>query len=257
MNFELKASMFGVGMFIGMLLMIELGRWLGASRRAPLTEGGSAGVRAVEAAVFALLGLLIAFAFQGAAARFDDRRALIVQEANNIGTAWLRIDLLPAGAQPEMRQLFRQYLDSRLATYRRGQDLATVRAELEHSVRLQGEIWKSALAAEKEVSQKVVVGFLPTLNAMFDIVTTRTMAVKVHPPAIVLFMLAFLALAAALFAGHGMSGSKVRSWIHIAGFAAVLSITVYVILDLEFPRLGMIRVDSFDQVLVDLRQSMK
>jgi hypothetical protein len=57
-------------------------------------------------------------------------------------------------------------------------------------------------------------------------------------------------------AGHGMSGSKVRSWLHSIGFSAVLAITVYVILDLEYPRLGLIRVDTFDRVLVDLRQSM-
>ena len=70
-------------------------------------------------------------------------------------------------------------------------------------------------------------------------------------------MLAFLACAAAFMAGHGMSGSKTRSWIHLVGFAAVLAITVYVILDMEYPRFGTIRLDRFDQVLVDLRQSMK
>ena len=92
---------------------------------------------------------------------------------------------------------------------------------------------------------------------MFDIVTTRTMAARTHPPKIVFIMLAFVACAAAFMAGHGMSGSKQRSWVHSVGFAAILSVTVFVIMDMEFPRLGLIRVDSFDQVLVDLRHSMK
>jgi hypothetical protein len=91
---------------------------------------------------------------------------------------------------------------------------------------------------------------------MFDIVTTRAKATDMHPPAVVFGMLAFLALASAFFAGHGMSGSNVRSWMHIIGFAAVLSVTVYVIVDLEYPRLGLIRVDDFDRVLSELRETM-
>jgi hypothetical protein len=57
-------------------------------------------------------------------------------------------------------------------------------------------------------------------------------------------------------AGHGMSGSRARSWVHSLGFTAILAITVFVIMDMEFPRLGLIRVDSFDQVLVELRRTM-
>jgi hypothetical protein len=257
MSLETKATVFVLGLFCGMILMIELGRWVGARQRARIMEGGAAGIGAVEAAIFALLGLLIAFTFQGASARFDERRALIVQEANNIGTAWLRLDLLPS-AQPAMRELFRQYLDSRLATYRKVPDMVAVMAELDRTTRLQNEIWKAAMDdSRKEGGQLVVVGLLPALNQMFDIVTTRTMSAKTHPPTIVFAMLALMACAAAFMAGHGMSGSKVRSWIHSFAFATVLAVTVYVILDMEYPRLGFIRVDSFDQVLVDLRQSMK
>jgi hypothetical protein len=83
------------------------------------------------------------------------------------------------------------------------------------------------------------------------------MAAKAHPPRIVFAMLALMACAAAFMAGHGMSGSKVRSWVHSVGFAGILAVTVFVIMDMEYPRLGFIRVDSFDQVLVDLRQSMQ
>src|SRR4051812_20653426 len=114
-------------LFAGMSLMLEWGRRVGASQRASLMDGGASGVGAVEASIFTLLGLLVAFTFQGAAARFDARRTLVVEEANNIGTAWLRIDLLPAEQQPAMRGLFRQYVDSRLETYRRIPDMAAVK----------------------------------------------------------------------------------------------------------------------------------
>jgi hypothetical protein len=254
---ETASGLFAVGLFFGIILMVEVGRRIGARQRAGIMAGGAAGVGAVEAAIFALLGLLIAFSFQGASARFDGRRALIVEEANNIGTAWLRIDLLPNGAQPAMRELFRNYLDARLDTYRKLPDMVAVKAALDRTANLQNEIWRAAVAGQKEGGQAVVVGLLPALNQMFDIVTTRTMAAQAHPPQIVFIMLALMACAAAFMAGHGMSGSKQRSWVHSVGFAAILGITVFVIMDLEYPRLGFIRVDSFDQVLVDLRQSMK
>jgi hypothetical protein len=256
-NIETGSTIFAFGLLAGMILMIELGRHVGGRQRARLMQGGAAGVGAVEAAIFALLGLLIAFTFQGASSRFDWRRALVVEEANDISTAWLRIDLLPADGQPAMRELFRQYLDSRMEAYRKMPDIAAVKAELDRTSKLQGEIWQAALTGQKEGGQAVVVGLLPALNQMFDIVTTRTKAAQTHPPQIVFAMLALMACAAAFFAGHGMSGSKTRSWVHSLGFAAVLALTVFVILDMEYPRTGFIRLDAFDQVLVDLRQGMK
>jgi len=71
------------------------------------------------------------------------------------------------------------------------------------------------------------------------------------------FMLGVLALVSSLLAGHAMAGGQTRSWIHMLGFALIMATTVYVVLDLKFPRLGIIRMDAFDQVLVELGQSMK
>jgi hypothetical protein len=85
-----------LALFLGMLLLLETGRRLGVRRLASDPEGARAGTGTVEGAVFALLGLLVAFTFSGAASRFDQRRDLIVEETNDIGTAYLRLDLLPA-----------------------------------------------------------------------------------------------------------------------------------------------------------------
>jgi hypothetical protein len=254
------APFVAIGLLAGMVAMLEWGHRVGDRRRAKLAETDAAGMGAIEAAVFALLGLLIAFTFQGAASRFDARREQIVDEANIIGTAWLRLDLLPAPAQPELRALFRDYLDSRIDTYRLVPDFAAVETARLRSIALQGDIWRAVLTARAAAdadSQAIVVGVLPMLNEMFDIVTTRTMAVETHPPAVVFAMLAGMALVAAFMAGHGMSGVATRSWVHSLGFALILSTTIYVILDLEYPRLGLIRVDAFDHVLVDLRASME
>src|SRR4029453_18497626 len=95
----------------------------------------------------AVLGLLIAFTFSGAAARFDSRRQLIVEETNNIGTAYLRVDLLPAGARSALRESFRRYLDARIETYRKLPDIAAARASLARANELQRQIWQQAVEA--------------------------------------------------------------------------------------------------------------
>ena len=92
---------------------------------------------------------------------------------------------------------------------------------------------------------------------MFDIATTRVMGTKMRPPMIIHVMLALLLLAASLVAGYHMGEGRGRSWLHSVAFVVAMALAFYVILDFEFPRVGLIRIQSFDQVLVNLRQSMK
>ncbi len=254
MFYALSVSLVALGLFLGMLLALEVGRHLGTQRRAKEPDGIASG--AVDGAVFGLLGLLVAFSFSGALSRFDARRQLIVEEANAIGTAYLRLDLLPAHAQEALRDDFRRYVDGRLEVYRKLPDLAAARAELARSSELQGQIWRRAVAACEGAPQATML-LLPALNQMIDITTTRTMAAETHPPFVVFAMLWATALAASVLAGYGMSGAKLRNWVHILSFAAATSIAVYVILDLEYPRLGLIQVTGFDRVLGELRATMR
>lgn len=258
MHYAIVASFYAGTLFLGMLLLLEVGRRLGKRGLARDPEGARAGIGVVEGAVFGLMGLLVAFTFSGAASRFDARRQLIVEEANAIGTAYLRLDLLSASAQPALRESFRRYVDSRIEVYRKLPDVAAAKVVLARSTELQREIWRQAIAAyESGGPQPATMLLLPSLNAMIDITTTRTMATELHPPTIIFAMFFGLGLASSLLAGYGMAGGRTRSWIHMIGFAATMSLAVYVILDVEFPRLGLIRVDDFDRLLVEVRASMK
>lgn len=259
MDRMISAPLFAASWLVGMLLMMEIGRRAGLRCLARDPEKGLAGLSATEGAVFALLGLLIAFTFSGGASRLDSRRQLIAEEANDIGTAYLRLDLLSPGAQPALRVLFRNYLDSRLAVYRKLPDLDAARAELARSEELQHEIWTRAVAATRDPGVHVDAAklLLPSLNAMIDITTTRTMAARIHPPAIIYALLFALGLGCSLLAGCRMAEGKYRSWIHILGFTAIMVISLFVILDIEYPRAGFIRLDMYDQVLVELRGKMK
>jgi hypothetical protein len=245
-------------LLIGMVVLLEVGRRISFRQRARNGGASQVGLGVVEGAVFSLLGLLIAFTFAGAATRFDGRRQLVTEEANDIGTAYLRINLLPEVAQPAVRAKVRQYLESRLETYRRLPDLEAAYAELANSKRIQDEIWFASVAGCRESDVPACnMLLLPALNSMFDIVTTRTEASKIHPPPIIFAMIIVLSLASALLAGYGMGDSKTRSWLHIIGFSTVMALTVYVIIDIEYPRAGLINVAGSDQVLIELQESIK
>ena len=209
--------------------------------------------------MFALLGLLIAFTFSGALSRFDVRRVQAVDEANAIGTAYLRIDLLPvADAAASARDLsqVRRCSDRNVP---RAAGPKAARLELARSQDLQREIWTQAVAASRmpESRPDTELLVMPALNQMFDITTVRVVATQMHPPLIVYAMLIALALASALLAGYQSAGEKGYDWVHKIAFAGIVAFTVYVILDIEYPRLGWVRLDAIDQVLVNVRAGMK
>ena len=99
MNPVFFGAVFALLLATGIVVLLEVGRRIGSRRLAKEGEAAAKGFGAIEGAVFALLGLILAFSFSGALTRFDARRHLVVAEANNIGTAFLRIDLLPVDAQ--------------------------------------------------------------------------------------------------------------------------------------------------------------
>ena len=257
MNPVFRWLLFASSLFFGILLMMEAGRYMGSRIRAKDVTSTGAGFGVLEGCLFGLLGLILAFSFSGAATRFDTRRQMIVEEANCIGTAYLRLDLLPVQTQPELREMFRQYVDGRLIAYNAAPDMDRVRAEISRSAVIQGQIWKKALAASQQTgTSQATMLVLPALNEMFDIGNTHYMATKIHPPKVVYLLMFILILVCSLLAGFEMGFGKARSWIHAAGFASLLAITVYTIVDLEYPRLGLFRIKAMDQALIDVRNSM-
>src|SRR5205814_9474134 len=120
------APLFAAGLLVGTLAFLEIGRRVGLRQAARDGEETRPGLGAVEGAIFGLLGLLIAFTFSGAMTRFDQRRHLIVEESNAIGTAWLRVDLVAPDLQSALRESFRRYLEARLDVYRKIPDMPAV-----------------------------------------------------------------------------------------------------------------------------------
>ena len=247
-----------LSMLVGMLICLETGRRFGARRRVAAPDGKETSAPAIDGAIFALFGLLIAFTFSGAMSRFEHRRDQIVDEANAIGTAWLRVDLIPAEAQPQVRDLFREYVRSRIKTYQNISDLKVAMAEYDRSQALQGEIWGRAVPSVRSTRDTAAIWLVvQSLNDMFDMATSRLHASRTHVPAPILGLLFALALASALVVGYESAEDQQPSWFRRSMFAVVIAVCIFVTLDLEHPRIGIIRIDEADRLLEEQLAQMK
>lgn len=233
-------------LFPAMILFLEVGRRL--RNRCSASEGNSA----IEGAVFGLFGLLLAFTFSGAITRYDAHRALLTEEVNAIGTAYLRLDLLPLQAQPQLRQLFRDYTTSRLHLF----DAPGAEITPE-TLRLQTRIWQSSLvsATSAGANPDATKLLVPALNTMIDITSTRQIAFNMHPPSVVSWLLVIFSCGSAFLAGYGRRIQH-RDWVYSVALAAAVTLTVCATLEIEYPRQGFIHLNSLDRGLVTLRNSM-
>src|SRR6266702_1439875 len=206
-----------------MLILIELGRRFRIKHQAPPES------TAIEGAIFALFGLLLAFTFSGAVERYDRHRQLLVEETNAIGAAYLRLDLLPPAAQPALRQLFRDYTSSRLHLY----DAVSVEVS-PASERLQREIWRQSVAAAAAPGANVDATkiILPALNTVIDIANARRNAFNMHPPPVVFLLLFVFSGGAAFLGGYSMA-ARGRSWFHMFALATAVMLTIYATLEIE------------------------
>lgn len=258
MQYILLSEVGGLVLAICLLLLMEIGRRLG-SRHHRLKGGEEvAAFGTVEAAIFGILGLFLAFTFSGANSRFDERRVLIVEEANKISTVFFQADLLPIDSRPGFRALLKDYLAARIEVSHKsarivhGQELLDTKAIL-RSEGLQAQLWRMVVAVNDERrSDSIEQVLFPSLNAMFSEARRRNSIVHRHPPLTVYVMLLAMAMASALVAGFGMSAGGARSYIHFAGLTLTLALTIFVIWDIEFPRSGFIRIDYFDATLGEI-----
>jgi len=238
-----------------MLCLTAAGRRIGRIRLKRNREDESFAV--LEGGVFGLMGLLIALTFSISASRLEARRQMVVDEANAIGTAWLRIALLPETRQGPMRQHFRRYVDTRLAFHRDVANLAAATDALLLTNIIQSEIWSQAVGDCAETpSVSATLLFLPALNSMIDLTTSGTMMAKNHLPWLIRAVLVLAPLLCAFMAGIESAPRAQRVWMPAILFSLMLSLTVYVVLDLDYPRVGLIRINTVDEALSELRASM-
>jgi len=257
-QFTVSILLLCVALFFSMMLLMEVGRRLGHRAIQRHGQESVAGLSGVDAAIYSLLALLMGFAFSGAAGRFESRKRMVVDEVSALSTAWQRTLLLPAGARDTVQAGMRKYTDALLAAYE-----APNASEEEHRAReavsrAENEIWTQSLGTCMANTDKpICVLLIPSLNELFDVVDKERLDRYIHLPRIVLVMLLVAALAASIFAGYTMAKSPTRNWIFMLGIATTISLTTYVIVELEYPRAGLIHVDAFDTAIREFRATMR
>lgn len=244
------------GLFVAILLLallsVEAGYRLGIYRGSRSEGEKEAPVGAMVAATLGLLAFILAFTFGLAAARYDTRRLLVIDEANAIGTTYLRAGMLP-DRREVIRALLRDYVEVRLEAVRSGNLTEGIR----RSESLQEQLWAQALVLGEKHPTSIVVGlFIQSLNEVIDLHAKRLAAgVRSRIPGIIwaaLLMIAALSLAAMGY--HAGISRTTRSFAELA-VAFTFSMVIGLIADLDRPQEGTLTVSQ--QALIDLRQSMQ
>jgi hypothetical protein len=243
------------GLFIAILvivlLSIECGYRLGKYRRGRHGQEKEAPVGTMVGATLGLLAFILAFTFGLAAARFDTRRQVLLDEANAIGTTYLRAGMLPERGE-EVRRLLRDYVGVRLDAVRSGDVAEGIR----QSKTIQQQVWTEAETVAQKNPNSIVVGlFIQSLNETIDLHAKRVQAgVRSRIPGAIwvgLFAVAVLSLTAMGYL-EGLSGTR-RS-LAVVAVAVAFSVVIELIADLDRPQEGVLRVSQ--QALVDLQRSM-
>lgn len=240
----------GVGpLFVGTVIVLlvagELGFRYARARSAAVDDHWRTQATSIQAATLGLLALLLGFTFSIAVQRFDARRALVVDEANAIGTAYLRVDVLPAAVQPEMRQLLREYTDLRLRAFS-GVILDENAARLDReSQQLQERMWAHVSAAAASDPHSVAAGLmLQATNEVIDLHTARLTSRRAHIPGVVILLLGLVSCASIAFVSfsHGLGATRRSGGVPVLVVLVASSLTL--ILDLDRPRQGLVRVSQ-------------
>ena len=244
--------------FLLLLGCLEIGFQIGKRRLASQKDPKTTGQNVLSGSIYALLTLLLSFSFSLAVQRFEARRHLVVDVANSIGTAYLRIDLLPQNYQPGLRHEFERFTDAQIAL---GRDLATgtdYKAQLAIIDSSEQRIWDLAMTAyQDDPHESSRILFTPAINQMFDLASSRREASEIKTPFLIFILLACLSFASAILAGRNMVGNPSRGLGHRVVFCGVLAFVLFVVTDLDNPRQGSIRIDHADELLMDLRKSME
>ena len=234
------------------LLAVEGGFRLGQYRRRRSEQEDRPPVGEMVAATLALLAFMLAFTFGLAASRFDVRRGLVIDEANAIGTTYLRAGLLPEPHRSDVRSLLREYVDVRLEAVQPGK----LSRSIGRSEELHARLWAHAVAVGEKNPGSIVVGlFIASLNEVIDLHAKRlALGVRNRIPGTIWAALSFVTIIGTSVMGYhaGLAGSG-RS-LALLALVLAFSAVVTLIADLDRPQEGLLRVSQ--QTMIDLQKTL-
>jgi hypothetical protein len=244
----------GAAFLAGMLSAAEVGRRIGSwhARR----SGGTFELGTILGGVLGVLGLLIGFTYAFAAERSDRRKTFIVEEANAIGTAYLRSGLAPEPVRAELEETLREYVASRLVRDALFHDPNEAAKAITRSEEVQAKLWPLALRSlEGREPNAADALLLASINEVIDMHGRRLAAGRDHIPGIILSMLFLVSLASLGLCGFAGGAAQRRGFFLTATLALLVALVVTLVIDLDSPRGGFLRISQ--QSLIDVDRSMR
>lgn len=244
-------------LFILMLVFNRIGFGIHKRQIAKNPESASEGLGPVEGSLLGLLALLLSFTFGMSASRYDARKQSIVQEANDIGTATLRADLYPDSIRTGLRTDFKEYVNARIAYYNSGADADKNTIALKNSAKYSDKIWATVMQQSQDKENTLrSQQMIPALNNMIDSVSTVEAARNATVPDSIFWFLFLLIITASLIVGYSSNSKKINHVI-VSGFALMTVLTVFLIMDLDRPRRGIINTEGARQNIIALQDMFK
>ncbi|HEY1066334.1 MAG TPA: hypothetical protein VGE52_09505 [Pirellulales bacterium] len=245
-----------VGMFVPMLIAGEVGYRLGVVHRETTTEAARNVGGAVKGAIYGLLALLIGFSYSLSTGRFDQRQRLMLDEANAIGTCYLRASLLNDPIKTQLRSALRDYNDQCIALHQQpfdGQAFQTASAAMSDQL---DKIWASVAAHTRlDPDLTHVSQVIPAANQVVDLAEARLWAMRNHVPIVVPLILAMSAIITSGLTGHSfgeVGGRQPGLWLALN---AMILLVLFAVADFDRPHRGLVRVDQTP--FLDLREFMR
>ncbi|WP_372761478.1 hypothetical protein [Pseudoalteromonas sp.] len=255
--YGLSSVMIAVGLFVTIIICNEMGFRAGRFIQARTDSEVKALTGSIQGSILGLLALLLGFTFSMSMQRYDNRSMALIDEANSIGTAVLRIELLPAEYQQPASELFEQYLELRVAI---GQlDLTKHQQRNDYNKKIaniQAELWTLAVEATNVDPRPVTTGaFVKSLNDVIDSQGKRNALLQMHVPEVVLMLLFVVFISSGGIMGYsaGLSGQRIIAPIVLVSL--LITLIVFIIIDLDRPKRGVIQVNQAG--MVELLESIK
>ena len=259
-NFPLvKAGLIPVIIFFAILLTIKVGWHYGSHLHHRSKGTRTATDETLVSAILGLMALVVAFTFNGAAGRLDLRERLMLTEANTISAAITAINYVNPEDQPGLRATLGVYLDKRMALYTDVFNKNNL-AEKQQAVDvIFATLNAEALAAVQKVSSEkraLANDLVRKVNDLTSAYDNQRQAMWMHPPKIIWISLFALVLIGSFLAGYKSGLSKRKERFLTMLFALLMSFAVYLILSLEFPLLGHVNLDAFNNEFVRLHDAL-
>jgi hypothetical protein len=253
--YDLDLGLIFLASIVVFFAVLELSFRLGRRSLAGSPPGVMSELATIQGAMLGLLALLLGFTFSMAITRFEARKQLLLDEANAIGTTFLRAQILPEPARQEVSGLLRRYVDVRIESSQYLVDQKKIHQLAEQTNQLQRQLWSQATAMGEQNPRSVPTGlFISSLNEVIDLYAKRLVALENHVPEIIIILLYFIAITAFGLMGYSSGDGGRRNFFTTVIAAVAIAAVIIVIIDLDRPQRGLIRVSQ--KHMIELRNSL-